>query len=219
MKKISLTLFAVLLSISSFCQDYPPILTLEEQTELYNQNLEWKIDNVLPEIMRREGLEMWLIICFENDTDPVYRTLTTRPGDNARRLSILIFHDGKDGFKKLSATWHGSYASGYMYENIFTDRSNGAQGQFEALADYIRKADPENIGINYDNRVIDDFTHVNGLSHFHYEKLYNALDEKYRKRLVSAKQVAIGWFETRTPWEVSFYKTRLEEEREKEKKA
>ena len=207
MKKISLTLFAVLLSISSFCQDYPPILTLEEQTELYNQNLEWKIDNVLPEIMRREGLEMWLIICFENDTDPVYRTLTTRPGDNARRLSILIFHDGKDGFKKLSATWHGSYASGYMYENIFTDRSNGAQGQFEALADYIRKADPENIGINYDNRVIDDFTHVNGLSHFHYEKLYNALDEKYRKRLVSAKQVAIGWFETRTPWEVSFYKT------------
>ncbi len=191
----------------AFAQDYPPILGLEEQTELFNKNLEWKLDNVLPEIMRREGLEMWLIICFENDTDPVYRTMNTWPGDNARRLSILLFHDSKDGFKKLSATWHGAYASGYMYESIFSDRSNGAQGQFEAVADYIRKADPKNIGINYDNRVIDDFTHVNGLSHFHYEKLYNALDEKYRKRLVSAKEVAIGWFETRTPWEVSFHKT------------
>ena len=207
MKKLLTTLVACLLITISFAQDYPPVLSMEERAELYNQNLEWKLDNVLPEIMRREGLDMWLVICFENDTDPVYRTLNTRPGDNARRLSILIFHDSDEGFKKLSATWHGSYASGYMYESIFTDRSGGAQGQFETLADYIREADPENIGINYDNRVIDDFTHANGLSHFHYEKLYDALDKKYRDRLVSAEDVVIGWFETRTPWEVSFYKT------------
>lgn len=207
MKKLFMTLVAGMLVTLTFAQDYPPVLSMEERTELYNKNLEWKIDNVLPEIMRREGLDMWVIICFENDTDPVYRTLNTWPGDNARRLSILVFHDSDEGFKKLSATWHGPYASGYMYESIFTDRSNGAQGQFEALADYIHEADPQNIGINYDNSVIDDFTHVNGLSHFHYEKLYEALDRKYRDRLVSAKDVAIGWYETRTPWEVDFYKT------------
>ncbi|MEA1887144.1 MAG: M24 family metallopeptidase [Bacteroidota bacterium] len=210
MKRLLITLATLLITISTFSQSYPSVLSMEKRTGLFNKNLEWKIDNVLPEIMRREGLEMWLVICFENDTDPVYRTMNTWPGDNARRLSILIFHDSKDGFKKLSATWHGASASGYFYENIFTDRSNGAQGQFETLADYIREADPENIGINYDNRVIDDFTHVNGLSHFHYEKLYEALDEKYRERLVSAKEVAIGWFETRTPWEISFYKTMCE---------
>jgi Xaa-Pro aminopeptidase len=177
------------------------------QTELFNKNLEWKLDNVLPGIMRAEGLDMWVVICFEYDTDPVYKTLNTWPGDGARRLSVLLFHDSKDGFKKLSATWHGPYASGNMYEGIFTDRSNGADGQFTAVADYIRKADPKKIGINYDNRVIDDFTHVNGLSHFHYEKLYDALDKKYQQRLVSAKNVVIRWFETRTPWEVNFYKT------------
>jgi len=207
MKKAILILLVAIMFLPLAGQDYPPVLSMEERVELYNKNLEWKLDNVLPDIMRREGLEMWLIICFENDTDPVYQTMNTWPGDNARRLSILIFHDSDEGFKKLSATWHGSYASGYMYESIFTDRSNGAQGQFETVADYIRKTDPENIGINYDNRVIDDFTHVNGLSHFHYEKLYNALDSKYRERLVSAKEVAMGWYETRTPWEVSFYKT------------
>lgn len=210
MKRLLITLASLLITISTFSQSYPRILPREKRTEIFNKNLEWKINNVLPDIMRREGLEMWLVICFENDTDPVYRTMNTWPGDNARRLSILIFHDSDDGFKKLSATWHGAAASGYFYENIFTDRSNGAQGQFEALADYIREADPENIGINYDNSVIDDFTHVNGLSHFHYEKLYEALDEKYRDRLVSAKKVAIGWFETRTPWEISFYKTMCE---------
>ncbi|HKL67435.1 MAG TPA: M24 family metallopeptidase [Bacteroidales bacterium] len=207
MKKILLFLTALMITSLSFSQEYPPILSMEEQAELFNKNLEWKLDNVLPEIMRSEGLDMWLVICFENDTDPVYRTMNTWPGDNARRLSILIFHDSDEGFKKLSATWHGSYASGYMYESIFHDKSNGAQGQFETLADYIKEADPKNIGINYDNRVIDDFTHVNGLSHFHYEKLYDALDKKYRDRLVSAKTVAIRWYETRTPWEMSFYKT------------
>ena len=77
-------------------QDYPTILSLKKQTEIFNKNLEWKVDNVLPSIMRREGIDMWLVICFEYDTDPVYRTLNTWPGDGARRLSILIFHDSED---------------------------------------------------------------------------------------------------------------------------
>lgn len=182
------------------------VLTEREQAELYNKNLVWKIDNVLPAIMRRENLEMWIVICFENSEDPVYRTLTTWPGDNARRLSILIFHNTPGGLKKLSATWHGAAASGFMYESIFTDRKSGAEAQFKAVADYIRKADPANIGIDYHNENIDDFSHVNGLSHFHYEKLYQALDPKYRQRLVPAKNVITGWYETRTPWELSFFR-------------
>jgi hypothetical protein len=202
----SLLLFATIISYPQTRDIDKAVLTQKQQSELYNKNLEWKLDNVLPAIMRREKIDMWIIICFENSEDPVYRTLTTRPGDNARRLSILIFHDSKDGFKKLSATWHGAAASGYMYQSIFTDRSNGAEGQFTAVADYIRKADPAKIGINYHTETIDDFSHANGLSHFHYEKLYNSLDAKYQARLVSAKEIIMGWYETRTPWEISFFR-------------
>lgn len=208
MKKIILTVLTIFLIISySYSQNYPPVMSMKQQTETYNKNLEWKVNNILPAIMEREGLEMWLIICFENDPDPVYRTLNTWPGDDARRLSILLFHNTKEGLKKLSATWHGAGASGSFYEGIFKDKSNGAAGQFDAVAEYIRNTDPENIGINYDDSVIDDFSHANGLSHMHYEKLYNVLDKKYRDRLVSAKNVTIGWYETRTPWEISFFKT------------
>jgi Xaa-Pro aminopeptidase len=207
MKKILLTSLILYVTIISYSQTRDidkAVLTQKQQSELYNKNLEWRLDNVLPAIMRREKIDMWIIICFENSEDPVYRTLTTRPLDNARRLSVLIFHDSKEGFKKLSATWHGAAASGYMYESIFTDRSKGAEGQFTAVADYIRKADPAKIGINYHTETIDDFSHANGLSHFHYEKLYDALDAKYRTRLVSAKEIITGWYETRTPWEISF---------------
>jgi Xaa-Pro aminopeptidase len=209
MKKILVIILILFIYSNSYSQTRDidkAVLTQKQQAELFNRNLEWKLDNVLPVIMRREKIDMWIIICFENSEDPVYRTLTTWPLDNARRLSVLIFHDSKDGFKKLSATWHGAAASGYMYESIFTDKSNGAEGQFTAVADYIRKADPASIGINYNTEAIDDFSHSNGLSHFHYEKLYNALDAKYRTRLVSAKKVIMGWYETRTPWEISFYR-------------
>jgi Xaa-Pro aminopeptidase len=187
-------------------RDIDNILPVKAQIELYNKNLEWKLDNLLPDVMRREKIDMWIVICFENSEDPVYRTLNTWPGDGARRLSILIFHDGAEGFKKLSATWHGSYASGYMYQNIFTDRSKGPDGQFIAVADYIRKADPQKIAIDYDTEILDDFSHTNGLSHFHYEKLYNAIDEKFRSRLTSAKKVILGWYEIRSPWEISVYR-------------
>ena len=77
MKTPLLFLYLILLSPPLHSQDYPPIFSLEKQTELYNKNLEWKLDNVLPGLMRREGLDMWVVICFEYSEDPVYRTLNT----------------------------------------------------------------------------------------------------------------------------------------------
>lgn len=206
MKRVISLMSALIITAGTFAQQYPAVLSLNKQAETFNKNLEWKLDNILPGIMQEEGLDMWIIINFENTEDPVYRTLNTWPGDGARRLSILIFHDAPDGFKKLSATWHGPYASGYMYEGIFTDRASGAEAQFTAVADYIKKADPKKIGINYDKTVLDDFSHANGLSHLHYERLYNALDKKYRDRLVSAKSVVRRWYETRSPLEISLLK-------------
>ena len=60
-----------------------------------------------------------------------------------------------------------------MYTNIFTDRSKGANHQFTVVADYIRQHDPKTIGINYAPHFDyhDDFSHGNGLSAFHKEKL------------------------------------------------
>jgi Xaa-Pro aminopeptidase len=184
------------------------ILPLRERARVYNEILEWRLDNILPAIMREEGLEMWVVINFEYDEDPVYMTLVPEPIMSARRLSILIFHDREDGFKKLTANWHGSGSAGPMYENIFTDRSKGANHQFTVLADYIREHDPRNIGINYapHYEYVDEFSHANGLSAFHKDLLDRALPERYRERLVPAEKVVIRWYETRSPRELSLYR-------------
>lgn len=191
-------------------RDVDNILSQRRQAEVINEYVAWRLDNILPQIMRREGIDLWLVICFEYDEDPVFMTLTTRPRMSARRLSILLFHDAPDGFKKLTASWHGASAAGPMYTNIFTPeyRAKGANAQFAAVADYIAKSDPKRIGINYAEHwdYHDDFSHGLGLSAFHKAKLEQALDVKYRARLVSAEKVCVGWYEARSPMELSLYR-------------
>ena len=189
--------------------DISKILPVRKQAEVYNELLTWRLDNIIPKIMERAGIDLWLVINFEYDEDPVYMSLITRPNFSARRLSILIFHNSPtEGFRKLTANWHGSSSCGPMYTNIFTDRSKGANQQFTVVADYIKKHNPNKIGINYAEHwdYHDDFSHGTGLAAFHKEKLEQALGSKYSKKLVSAEKLCIGWLETRSPQELSLYR-------------
>jgi Xaa-Pro aminopeptidase len=188
--------------------DIEGILPLRERARVYNEILEWRLDNILPAIMREEGIEMWVVINFEYDEDPVYMTLVPEPVMSARRLSILIFHDSEDGFKRLTANWHGAGSAGPMYESIFTDRSKGANHQFTVLADYIEEHDPENIAIDYapHYEYVDEFSHANGLSAFHKDLLEQALAEEYVERLVPSEEIVMRWYETRSPRELSLYR-------------
>jgi hypothetical protein len=47
--------------------DTDRILPLRERARLQKEILEWRLDNILPAIMRREGVEMWLVVTFEDD--------------------------------------------------------------------------------------------------------------------------------------------------------
>ncbi len=188
--------------------DIERVLPERERARVYNEILEWRLDNILPAIMREEGVDMWVVINFEYDEDPIYMTLVPEPVMSARRLSILVFHDSEDGFKKLTANWHGTGSAGRMYENIFTDRSRGANHQFTVLADYIEEHDPQKIAINYAPHYgyLDEFSHGNGLSAFHKDLLERALDSKYWDRIVPGEKICIRWYETRSPRELSLYR-------------
>lgn len=189
--------------------DIENILPVRERAEVYNEILEWRLDSLLPKIMREEKIDMWLVINFEYNEDPVYMSLVSKPAFNARRLSILVFHDSpKEGFKKLNACWWGKWTCGPLYEDLLKDRSKGGNQQYTVLAEYIEKHDPKKIGINYAEHrdYHDDFSHGQGISAFHKEKLERALKPKYRKRLVSAEKICIRWFETRSPRELSLYR-------------
>ena len=104
--------FILLVAADSFAQEYgvsavndsQKILPERERAQVMNEWLKWRLDNIIPKLMRREGIDMWLIINREYNEDPVYLTLVPEPTMAARRTSILIFFDrGKKlGVERLS---------------------------------------------------------------------------------------------------------------------
>jgi len=151
----------------------------------------------VPELMRREGIDMWVIICREYNEDPVYMTMVPEPTMAARRTSILIFHDkGNEGVKRLTGSFYGM---GKWYKSIYTDNT---KDQIVNLADYIKEQDPKKVGINES----ETWAFGDGLTASFKASLVKALGPEYSKRLVSAENLCVGWLETRSPRELSIHR-------------
>ncbi len=179
-------------------KDSKKILPEQERARVMNEWLKWRLDNIIPELMRREGIDMWLVINREYNEDPVYLTLVPEPHMAARRTSILIFHDRgeKLGVERLSG---GYYGLDGWYKATWIDKT---KKQFESLAEVIKERNPKKIGIN----VSSTWAFGDGLTASLKEKLEKALGSEYSSRFVSAEQLCVGWLETRSPQELSVYR-------------
>ena len=204
--KIFPLLFILLLAADSFTQDHgaaavndsAKILPEIERARVMNEWLRRRLDNIIPKLMRREGIDMWLIINREYNEDPVYMTLVPEPTMAARRTSILIFYDRGEGLEveKLSGSYYGL---GNWYKSTWLDKK---KKQFESLAEVIKKLNPRKIGIN----VSSTWAFGDGLTASLKEKLVKALGPELSSRLVSAENLCVGWLETRSPQELSVYR-------------
>ena len=179
-------------------RDIDKILPERARAEIYNEWLRWRLDNLIPMLMRREGIDLWLIINREYNEDPVYMSLMPEPTMNARRTSILMFHDrgAEKGVERLSGSYYG--ARGW-YKGTWSDKN---KLQFESLADVIKELDPKKIGIN----VSPTYRFGDGLTASLKEKLEEHLGPDLSSRLVSAERLCLGWLETRSPQELSVYR-------------
>jgi len=199
-----LILIIILAGSSLFAQDIGvtavndiwKILPERERAEIVNGWLEWRLENILPDLMKREGIEMWIVINREYNEDPVYLTLVPEPNMAARRTSILIFHDNGETVDRYSGSFYGM---GSWYQSLYSDRN---ANQFEVVADFIKEKNPRNIGLNFS----DYWAFGDGLSASHKAKLEKHLGSEYSKRIVSAENLAVSWLETRSPQELSVYR-------------
>jgi len=179
-------------------RDIDNILPHRDRARVENAWLEWRLDNIVPALMRRENIDMWIVINREYNEDPVYLTMLPQPAMASAGMSALIFHDRgeTEGVARFSC---GPRAAGAHYPNIWTDRR---LGQFERLAEFIREAAPQRIGVGI-SRV---WAYGDGLSVSIRDRLVEALGTELSGRLVSAEHLAVGWLETRSPMEISAYR-------------
>ncbi|PWL31773.1 M24 family metallopeptidase [uncultured Roseivirga sp.] len=198
MKKL-LLLFFMICSLSMVAQhEYGNILSMKDRATTINRLLEDKVKNYLPEIMRREGIDMWLVISREYNEDPVIETLLPAEWLAARRRTILVFYDRGDG-KELETLAVARYDVGSVFKSAWNKEEQ--PNQWARLAEIISERNPEKIGVNKS----EYFGLADGIVATDYEELKEAIGAQFSKRVVSAEKVAIGWLETRTAAEMAIY--------------
>lgn len=168
------------------------------RAEWYDAMLAERFNNVLPELMDRAGIDMWLVISREYNEDPVMKTMLPATWLNARRRTILVFYRDKkaDTIERLAVARYD------VGTNITSAWDKEKQpDQWARLVELIRERNPQRIGINNS----EYFGLADGLVQTDYEELLGALPADLESRLTSAEALAIGWIETRTEMEMELY--------------
>ena len=176
----------------------PVILSMRERADVQDRWLEHRLDTLLPELMRRADVAMWIIAAREYNEDPVMETMLPATWLSARRRTVLVFFDRgpEEGVERLAVA---RYAIGDVFESAWDPEEQ--PDQWQRLAEIVAERDPATIALN---RSVE-FGLADGLTYTEGEALLEALPEDYRDRVVSGERLAIGWLETRTDEEMAVY--------------
>ncbi len=199
MRKI-LLLFTALFITNINAQD---ILPLKERAAFINKIQKERLNKLLPQLMEKTDIDMWVLIAREYNEDPIIKTMLPPTWLNARRTTILVFSLDKKT-KKFESVAIARYAFGDNIPSIWD--KDKQPNQWEALKDYIVSKNPEKIGLN-----ISSYESLaDGLSKYHYDQLINVLSPEFRKKITSAEDLAIAWIETRTDLEMTVFSQLVE---------
>ena len=199
MRKI-LILFTALFITNINAQD---ILPLKERAAFVNKLQKERLNKLLPQLMEKTDIDMWVLIAREYNEDPIIKTMLPPTWLNARRTTILVFSLDKKT-KNFESVAIARYAFGDNIPSIWD--KDKQPNQWGALKDYIVSKNPEKIGLN-----ISSYESLaDGLSKYHYDQLYNVLSPKFRKKITSAEDLAIAWIETRTDLEMTVFSQLVE---------
>jgi len=172
----------------------------QKRWKLMNQIRQEKFDLVLPEVMRENGVDMWITVNREGYNDP----LTQDFGKGyVGSWGYYIFTDrGTDRIERV-ALGIGTYLI----------EENGAYDQVTSdfdLLEFVSERDPKTIALNY----ADHIGGADGLTHTSYLKLAEELGDKYAARFVSAEKLASDFRSRRVATEIAAFAAAGEMSRE-----
>jgi Xaa-Pro aminopeptidase len=173
-------------------------LPLRAQADVRDRWLTQRLLDVLPGLMDRTGIDLWVVVGREYNEDPVLPTLLPATWLSARRRTILLFHRSDDGVTAVAVS---RYPVGQFLPAWEPDEQPGLsaeQSQWAAVRRFVDQAAPRTIGVD----VSATFAHADGLSHTEHELLVAALGP-HAERVVPAEALAVGWLETRLPEEIA----------------
>jgi len=198
MRNQLITIFLFFSVVLSAQTAHTLILSEQERAEVVNEILEDRLDNLLPQLMRRSGIDMWIVISREYNEDPVMKTMLPATWLSARRRTILVFYD-KGGETPLEKIAIARYDVGKLLKGAWD--LNVYPNQWDALMEIIQDRQPNSIGLNYSK----NFALADGLVHTEYQEFMEALPDEMESKVVSAEKLSIAWLETRSKRELDIY--------------
>jgi Xaa-Pro aminopeptidase len=175
----------------------PPLPGVREQDGIRQEWLKARLERILPSVMRRHGVAMWIVVCREYNEDPVFFSLVSPSVMAARRRTILVFDDlgPEKGVERLAL---GGGSNGGLYR-VYRDPDAGGrelwgQGQWTLLRKLVDERRPATIAVN----VSQTHAFSDGLTVGEWEQMGAALGP-WTARVVRAEQLPIEYVETRLP--------------------
>ena len=190
----------VALSLLSITAHANTIMNMKARSELIDAILVERFETVLPDIMNRTGIDMWVIMSREYNEDPVLKTMLPSTWISARRHTMLVIYNPGDG-KPLERLAVARYAVGELFEKAWDKEAQ--PDQWQALRDIIEQRDPKKIAINKSYA----FALADGMTSSEHNDFMSILTPRLKKRVVSGEKLAIGWLETRSALEMEHYPT------------
>ncbi len=163
----------------------------QKRWELQNQIRLEKFDLILPEVMRENGIDMWITVNREGFEDP----LTEDFGKGyVGSYGYYVFTDRGDGRIERAILGVGTA----LVED------NGAYditGSPDELREFVAERNPQSIALNYARNI----GAADGLSYTTHQKLTEELGATYADRFVSAEKLASDFRSRRVASEIAAF--------------
>ena len=197
-----------------------PFGTLREQAVTQQRWLELRMKTVLPALMRKHGVDAWVIPMREYNEDPVFSSLVSPTTFAARRRTIYLFvdrcaaegrQDPGDG-SCVERIAFGGTSQGGVYDARRAMKAVAADvagrqaelwgdEQWQVLKAALMEKNPKVIAINTSRT----FAFTDGLSSGERDGMTEALGPDLARRFRPAEALALELIATRLPEEVAFY--------------
>ena len=197
-----------------------PFGTLREQAAMQQEWLRARLDTFLPALMRKHGIDMWVIPMREYMEDPVFTALAAPETFAARRRTIYVFFDScaAAGRPPSPACVQRIALGGTSQGGVFDARRSTKQAagdvgrgrqaelwgddQWLALEEVIEERNPRVIGI--DRSTV--FAFSDGLTSGELKGMSAALGEKWTSRFRDAEGLPLDLIASRLPDEEAFFR-------------
>jgi len=222
------TVLTVLLLAAPAAAQERPFGTLREQAAMQQAWLQKRLDTFLPALMRKHGVDLWVVPMREYNEDPVFSSITAPETFAARRRTIYVFVDtcvdsttptappkppsGDGGCVKRIAL--GGTSQGGVFEARRSTKAaagnvgRGLQAelwgdeQWQVLKSVIEENQPRVIGINRSTV----FAFSDGLSSGELKGMAAALGETWTAKFKDAEGLPLELIASRLPEEEVFFK-------------